>query len=432
MAANSSVYSINQLRYATTEGQVVVSLLPLNLSEYNGNMKALFYLDDVRQLKDAEGRDVFVGMVVENSENYNMRPIKRISRARDAILGSNDTLIKYAFCNDGGLNTYAKASVMQVIYKYANYIKVKFSHNAAYYSATYRAGIRVAKGSNTGDEVPILQNQPSKSVAVKDYAYQPTWLNKGDAITIYPYTQNDENMENGVYTTRKEFTPISITLDGKISFYNLLKLPLPSSPLTEGTAYTAIIKDEDYTKTLGLNDLFATSGGVNNDLQTSVFPTGIEGVDNIQDATFTTKLSEGFYYGVPKTLGGSEKVIVYIGTNGNVRRYYTYTPPATSYNVTTTVIYNATEPKVFSGRINVNAIVGGSVTVKVVLEFYGFAGWESVVETEQSVTFTSVGNKTITHTFALNQFWQKARWKVVSTTPQALNITMNELTNPQG
>jgi hypothetical protein len=207
---------------------------------------------------------------------------------------------------------------------------------------------------------------------------------------------------------------------------------LPSSPLTEGTAYTAIIKDEDYTKTLGLNELFATSGGVNNDLQTNVFPTGIEGVDNIQDATFTTKLSEGYYYGVPKTLGGSEKVIVYIGTNGNVRRWYTYTPPATTYNVTTSVIYNASEPKVFSGRINVNAIVGSSVSVRVVLEFYGFAGWEAVAETEQSVTFTSAGNKTITHTFALSQFWQKARWKVVSTTPQALNITMNELTNPQG
>ena len=82
MAANSSVYSKNQLRYATTEEQIVVSLLPLNLSEYNGNMKALFYLDDVRQLKDTEGKDVFVGLCVENSENYNMRPVKRISRAR--------------------------------------------------------------------------------------------------------------------------------------------------------------------------------------------------------------------------------------------------------------------------------------------------------------------------------------------------------------
>ena len=437
MAANSSVYSKNNLRYATTEGTVVVSLLPLNLSEYNGNMKALFYLDDVKQYKDAEGKDVFVGMVVENSENYNMRPAKRISRARDAILGSNDTLIKYAFCNDGGLNTFAKASVMQVIYKYANYIKVKFSHNAAYYSATYRAGIRVAKGSNTGDEVPILQNQPSKSVATKDYAYQPTWLNKGDVVTIYPYTQNDENMENGVYTTRKEFTPISITLDGKISFYNLLKLPSISSPLTEGTAYTAIIKDEDYTKTLGLNELFATSGGGDNDLQTSVFPTGIEGVDNIQDATFTTKLSEGYYYGVPKTLGGSEKVIVYVGTNGNVRRWYTYTPPATTYNVTTSVIYNATEPNVFSGRINVNTMAGNTkITVTVELEFYSFAGWSPADRdggTRQDVVFSSAGNKTVTYSLPSNLLsWQKARWKVVSTTPQALNVTMNELTNPQG
>jgi hypothetical protein len=159
MSAPSTVYSNNTLQDYTTTSNEVLTLLPLNLAEYNGNMRVLFYLSDVKGLKDKSDRDVLIGLVAEGSDNYFMRPSNRIGKGRIYKDG-----VTYAICNDGGLNTFAKAEVVEVIYRFANYIKVKFNHKAAYYSATHRAGVQITSENDAyGWEHVILTDKPAKS-----------------------------------------------------------------------------------------------------------------------------------------------------------------------------------------------------------------------------------------------------------------------------
>lgn len=425
MSAPSTVYSNNTLQDYTTTSNEVLTLLPLNLAEYNGNMRELFYLTEVKGLKDKSDRDVLIGLVAEGSDNYYMRPSNRIGKGRIYKDG-----VTYAICNDGGLNTFAKAEVVEVIYRFANYIKVRFNHKAAYYSATHRAGVQITSENDAyGWEHVILTDKPAKSTQSVVDVITPNVYNEGDIITLYPYTHNDENP---VGSGQKQFLPVSFALKPKIHFINLYKIADATSDVTQGIPYTVIISQDDYTKQYGLNELFARESGENSKMATTVFPTGTQGADTIVDDTFTSLLPEGFYYGMPSSWQGTNKEIVYIEASGNVSKWYDYTPAATSYKVTTSIRYNATEVNVFGGRIEINALVGSAVRVDVVLQLYNeFEGWKEVEGTKRYVSFISAGYQDISASLDVLQLWEKARWHVISTSSPTTEIVENEYKNPK-
>ena len=139
MAAPSTVYSSNVLKVQQGSGTpAVLALLPLSLTEYGSdvNMKALFYLDEVKHCLDVSGKDVIQALVKDSGANYLMHAPARLGMGRYYKDGQN-----YILLNDGGLNTYAYISVQVPIVKWANYTKIIMSLKSSYYSSTSEYGV---------------------------------------------------------------------------------------------------------------------------------------------------------------------------------------------------------------------------------------------------------------------------------------------------
>lgn len=159
MAANSSVYSSNTVQAYNNSKDEILTLLPLNLAEYNGNMKSLLFLDEVKTLKDKNGMDVFIGLVKEQDDvnmfpNKEMRNPKRLGKGRLSYKDSQGNITTYIMCNDGGLNTYGRAYINEVADNQpCNRVYVTMTGRSAHHSASGRCGVRYVLRNTSLQEV---------------------------------------------------------------------------------------------------------------------------------------------------------------------------------------------------------------------------------------------------------------------------------------
>ena len=202
MAAPSTVYSSNVLKVQQGSGTpAVLALLPLSLTEYGSdvNMKALFYLDEVKHCLDVSGKDVIQALVKDSGANYLMHAPARLGMGRYYKDGQN-----YILLNDGGLNTYGEViSFSAASNLLKNGITINAQFKAAYYASNNIAGIRFKVVNKTEyNSGQLIQIELKATATVNNRPYNVTdaddyYIQVGDIVEVTPFVQNDEGIKYG-------------------------------------------------------------------------------------------------------------------------------------------------------------------------------------------------------------------------------------------
>ena len=202
MAAPSTVYSSNVLKVQQGSGTpAVLALLPLSLTEYGSdvNMKALFYLDEVKHCLDVSGKDVIQALVKDSGANYLMHAPARLGIGRYYKDGQN-----YILLNDGGLNTYGEViSFSAASNLLKNGITINAQFKAAYYASNNIAGIRFKVVNKTEyNSGQLIQIELKATATVNNRPYNVTdaddyYIQVGDIVEVTPFVQNDEGIKYG-------------------------------------------------------------------------------------------------------------------------------------------------------------------------------------------------------------------------------------------
>jgi hypothetical protein len=259
MAANSSVYSSNTIQAYNNSKDEILTLLPLNLAEYNGNMKSLFFLDEVKTLKDKNGRDVFIGLVKEQDDvnmypNKEMRNPNRLGKGRLLYKDSQGNITNYIICNDGGLNTYGRAYINEVADNQpCNRVYVTMTGRSAYHSASGRCGVRYVLRNTSLQEVgsgewPLFTSLPAKEQMTDTFYIEDIDARAGHQMELTPYIINDEG--------EKSYFTHTVTL--KEGVYSLEARPITAHNVRPESAFQRVYMNSEawvYMGTLVRNEL---------------------------------------------------------------------------------------------------------------------------------------------------------------------------------
>lgn len=313
MAAPSTVYSSNVLKVQQGSGTpAVLALLPLSLTEYGSdvNMKALFYLDEVKHCLDVSDKDVIQALVKDSGANYLMHAPARLGMGRYYKDGQN-----YILLNDGGLNTYGRITNNTTDnYVHAqNRVEVSFTLYSAYYCKTTGYGYRYRLNSGAWvDKFDSVEQYDERSVVTIDRHFVPDLINGaypaiGTQIEIEAYIENGEG--------RKYYHVYTFNLTEEVMVLDALYYATTST--TTPTPITLYIRVSDW------DALDAVTEGGN----------GGASVVFYTDAIMLTTAAAGWYDVNKSTTDGKRKLFCML--HGSIDSYYPLenSTPSTKYTL---------------------------------------------------------------------------------------------------
>lgn len=393
MAASKGRYSNDTINDKDSgNNKQILVLQPLALTEYlvaydNGKswsqmtdeekkddtgFKNKFFLDDVWHRKDTEGNECVIGLLANDSttKKYQHHASSRRGKLR---VKKNST--EYIVLNDGGLNTTADCKMHgnKPAANYTNFLKFIVDLYSAYYTNTDQFHLWLYKKVSNAwsylydwtimitTDSPVLAARGKKeqfATSVKDLG----GVSEGDELRAivtstnyegkypayagsYPTASEAANMPSGTYldfTVRGAMYFVQLYYHEELSGSNL---PSTTTQPITNRPYAMVVSEDmyDYNPNYPLQGgvlgiLFHKSPDDPMNIQASDIPQGCSGT--IEDAydSEVGALSDGFYYGVPKTWNGSELVYIRIENN----KLYWYGNPYVTANYTVSMTFEGT------------------------------------------------------------------------------------------
>lgn len=187
------------------------NLLALKLSEYGSNIKSLFYLDALLVAKENGGsKEGFCGLVIVGGANAAMHASTRWSKGRTSPDGG---ATKYIILNDGGLNTFGKSEITDIISTVFTAVSIDINAISSYYAASnaygfqYRTYNPVTASWSNWDTINIQPTEGAISAkSSKSVIGVVPNIDSPYPIEVRGYFTNDEGTFTGISM------PISTTL----------------------------------------------------------------------------------------------------------------------------------------------------------------------------------------------------------------------------
>lgn len=373
MAAPKTVYSKQDIKATVSGTAHRLGRMPKALTVYGSDakMKGLFSLDKVLHTKDSGGTDCVIGCVSANTANYKMHAAKRLGHLRI----TSGTTGEFILLTDGGLNTLPYANANTMFKAATNYTFFSFDNKGTYYQPT-TVTLHAKNPSNQWIMSTNSRVLPSGSTAysattIGTKETLPISLNSGVTYTFYVYGANQEGTYSG--TTTMTYKPM-----GPCKLVNVHKVSSVSDDPTTGITYDALIFYDYYLSSgipsgeqPNLYNLFAANTGVTVNTK-SLINKEDTGVTDVQVILWADDvLSDGLWYGIPNTYGGTDRKIVQI-SNGYPIKWYnsTYSPTYDYYNITIDFSYE------FHTQVNTNTssqvrLLKGNGTTNIATTTYG-------------------------------------------------------------
>lgn len=180
-----------------------------------------FYLDGYMPVRLDDGKEGGIGYVIIDGENATMHNLNKRGGSQRMRVGGDVVQL----LNDGGLNTFGKASRTATIYKWANNMGFTVSFKSSYYSLSSEFGVKHRKkGGTEWSKVTAgtgLEKDSNVTVDVHlDSAYQ-----ESEVIEILPYIINEEGESNMTIT--------EVTTDENVWSYGGVKRAVSCSTVNQ-------------------------------------------------------------------------------------------------------------------------------------------------------------------------------------------------------
>lgn len=412
MAAHRGVYSADTYNDKDDgQNKQILALKPLALTEYlvaydNGKswsqmtdseksddtgFKSKFFVDDVWHETDTDGNECAIGLLENDSTT---KKYQHHAAARRGKLRVKKSGTEYIVLNDGGLNTTpdCKFHTNRPASGFTNFIKFIVDLYSAYYVNTTQFHIWLYRKENnawayyydwtimiTSDSAALAaKGKKEEFVTYKDGTFGG--LSEGDEMRAILTSENTEGKYPyfaGSYPTASEAanmpsgTYLDFTIKGALNFTQLYyheelsgsNLPSSSTQPVTNRPYVMVISEDmyDYNPNYPLQGgilgrLFAGQADNRLGLDDATHPKGCVGtLEDAYDAPSYDALGDGFYFGVPKTWGGSELAYIRIENNG----IYWYPNQYTTANYTLTMTFEGSRS---NGVITINVYANLSGT----------------------------------------------------------------------